>query len=220
MNRGAHENTPEKLAVGREAWESGDFPACVTKILETHGPEVIAYIRGVSSLKLADDIYGEVVLDLWSNIERFRWQCSSRTYLFALARHAVARVHKLRTRAERRERAYATATWLGDLVSQVRTPTPPYLRSEVKLRLRSLRERLSPEEQTLLVLRIDRRMSFKELAVVMHDGDAALGKTVPCEAEQKKLASRLRKRFQSIKARLRRMMVEEGLLPSGAVAHG
>ena len=70
------------------------------------------------------------------------------------------------------------------------------------------------------MLRIDRRMSFKELAVVMHDGDAAPGNTVPSEAEQKKLASRLRKRFQSIKARLRRMMVEEGLLPGGAVAHG
>jgi RNA polymerase sigma-70 factor (ECF subfamily) len=176
-------------------------------VLETYGPEVHGYIRGVSRAGLADDIYGQVVLDLWADIERFKWRCEARTYLFALARNAIARVHKLSTRATRRERAYADAQWLDALIPRSRTATPAYLRSEVKMRLRALRERLGPEEQTLLVLRVDRRMSFSELALVMSPPHEELS-----AGEQARIATRLRKRFEAVKKKLHRMMVEDGLL--------
>jgi len=208
-NRTATERWSARETAARRAWDQSDYQRTVTLMLEAHGAEVLAYVRGVSQAKLADDIYGQVVLDLWQGIRTFQWRCSVRTYLFALARHAVSRMHLIEGRAARRERAYAESTWLWELVSQLRTPTPPYLRSEVKLRVRELRTRLSAEEQTLLVLRVDRGMSFKDLAVVMEPLDRDMS-----GAEVRRVAARLRKRFQTVKEKLRRMMLEEGLLPA------
>jgi len=59
----------------------------------------------------------------------------------------------------------------------------------------------------LLMLRVDRGLSWLELAEVMFSGEAALG-----DEERKTEAARLRKRFQHAKDRLRKLAQEAGLL--------
>jgi RNA polymerase sigma-70 factor (ECF subfamily) len=61
-----------------------------------------------------------------------------------------------------------------------------------------LRESLDPDEQTLLILRIDRQMAWTDIARIM-GGDAP-------EAESRQAAT-LRKRFERLKERLRSMAV-------------
>jgi RNA polymerase sigma-70 factor (ECF subfamily) len=77
----------------------------------------------------------------------------------------------------------------------------------VKDRFQQLREQLPEDDQTLLVLRVDRGLSWLELAEVM------LGDDAPASDEQLKTeAARLRQRFQAAKHRLRKLVEEAGLL--------
>ncbi len=191
----------------REAWEQGDHRTAVTLILDAYGRETLGYLRATSRTALAEDIYAQAALDLWEGIADFRWRCTARTFFFSVARHALARHHKLSTRARKREHSFAQLAWLDEAVGlETRTPTPAHLRSEVKARVRELRERLSRDDQTLLILRIDRKMSFKDLVYVMSDTEISNAEDMAM------FAARLRKRFQSAKQRLRAMMVDDGLL--------
>ena len=85
----------------------------------------------------------------------------------------------------------------------VRTVTRPYLRTEVKSELTRLRESLDPEDQLLLILRLDKDLAWRDIALVFADGDA--------DADLERLAATLRKRFQSVKDRLRQMARKSGL---------
>ena len=83
----------------------------------------------------------------------------------------------------------------------MRTTTAAHLKSEVKDKLAQLRTSLDPAEQTLLVLRVDREMSWQDIAVVM----SAEGETVSAPA--------LRKRFERLTDRIRKLAQDAGLIP-------
>jgi RNA polymerase sigma-70 factor, ECF subfamily len=72
-------------------------------------------------------------------------------------------------------------------------------------RLASLRASLKPEDQTLLILRVDKGLSWKEIANVF----AEAGDAPPDPAA-------LRKRFERLKERLLRLAKKEGVLDSGS----
>jgi RNA polymerase sigma-70 factor (ECF subfamily) len=95
---------------------------------------------------------------------------------------------------------------LEQLVAQVRTRTQPWLRSDVKDRWRALRDSLEPDDRSLLVLRIDRQLSWEDCARVTLESDAADAQALARES------ARLRKRFQALKATLRERARAGGLL--------
>ena len=73
--------------------------------------------------------------------------------------------------------------------------------------MRALREQLEPDDQMLLVLRVDRGMEFRDIAVALAEADA------PLDAETlEREAARLRKRFERVKERLRELARSEGLI--------
>jgi RNA polymerase sigma-70 factor (ECF subfamily) len=81
----------------------------------------------------------------------------------------------------------------------------------VKNRIAELRDSLEEEDRALLLLRVDRGLSWTDLVHVLHEGSEA-----PLEGEAiKREAARLRKRFQIVKDRLREMARKEGLLGDG-----
>ena len=69
-----------------------------------------------------------------------------------------------------------------------------------------LRESLEPEDRTLLILRVDRKLSWNEVARIL------AGEKEPSSADLKRSAGRLRKRFQSVKDQLRERAQSSGLL--------
>jgi RNA polymerase sigma-70 factor (ECF subfamily) len=73
--------------------------------------------------------------------------------------------------------------------------------------MRALRNQLPADDQALLVLRIDKGLSWNELAAVFSGQGDALE-----EAELLRWAVRLRQRFAAIKRKLRGQAEEEGLL--------
>jgi RNA polymerase sigma-70 factor, ECF subfamily len=95
---------------------------------------------------------------------------------------------------------------LSEVAAQTRTRTDAYLKTEVKNRMQELRQKLPAEDQQLLILRVNRQLSWNEIAMVL--GDDGLRAT---DVELQREATRLRKRFQLAKDRLRALARQEGL---------
>jgi RNA polymerase sigma-70 factor (ECF subfamily) len=98
---------------------------------------------------------------------------------------------------------------LSEVAERIRTETRPSARTETKSEVARLRERLPADDQMLLALRLDRKLAWTEIAQVMfHDGE------VVEDAVLAKDSMRLRKRYQSVKDKLRAMAREAGLVPA------
>ncbi len=188
----------------REACDKEDFRLAATLVLEGYGPEILGYLRACSSPSLVDDSYAEFATDLWSGLPKFRWRSTMRVWAYVLARHAALRLSRAQRRRVQRELGAAEPEWLIETAARTRTPTPDHLKSEVKRRVRALRQHLSEEERSLLVLRVDKGLSWSELAHVLENDEAGddLGR----------VAARLRKRFQAAKTKLRKLAEADGLL--------
>ena len=88
----------------------------------------------------------------------------------------------------------------------MRTQTEPWLRTDVKDRLRQLRDSLNPDDRVILVLRLDRGLSWNEVALVTLGEEGASAEALRRES------ARLRKRFQDLKEELRVRAQRAGLL--------
>jgi RNA polymerase sigma-70 factor (ECF subfamily) len=87
------------------------------------------------------------------------------------------------------------------LVREVRTTTDLFLKTGAKDRWAAIRDTLDPEERSLILLRIDGRLPWKEVAAIM----TPRGKPSTEAA--------LRKRFERLREKLRRLFQEHGLRP-------
>lgn len=184
--------------------QASDHAGAATRCIELYGREIAAFIHDrARGGNRADDVFSDTLESLWLSLPTFRWECSARTWFYMLARRSLAQDAR---KAHRQPLKGADSELLSRLIAEVRSQTAPYLQTEVKTRARVLREQLSDEDQTLLILRIDRNLSFTELAQVMNEG------TTLDEAALKVEATRLRKRFQLAKDKLSALLVAEGLI--------
>ncbi len=94
---------------------------------------------------------------------------------------------------------------ISEAIDRVRSRTQLHMRSEVKDG-RKLRDQLDPDEQQLLMLRIDRNLGWSEIAEIIDDNDDP--KAIA------RASARLRQQFQSLKDRLRELAIAEGLIPT------
>lgn len=189
----------------RESVARGDYRRAATRVLEVFGPEVLRFLRArLRGGSQAEDAYLEFSEDLWVGLPAFRWESSLRVWLFVLARNAATRIGRSRRREVPLPSEHGG---YPELQEQVRSSTAQYLRTAVKDRMREIRQRLAEDDQTLLILRVDRRLEWRELAVVMNEVvDGA------SEEELTRASARVRTRFQAAKKRLRTLAEAEGLL--------
>jgi RNA polymerase sigma-70 factor (ECF subfamily) len=191
----------------RAAWEAQDHEHAAALTIEHYGPELLAYLISLThDPSAASEVFGQFSEDFWRSWPRFEWRCSVRTWAYKLVRRAASH-HRKRERRHERAQPLTLVSQLSIAVERVRTATAVYKRTDIKDRFQALREQLPEDDQTLLILRVDRDLSWLELAEIMlgHDGIA--------DAEQLKTeAARLRKRFQLAKDRLRELVEAAGLL--------
>src|SRR5216684_1909300 len=170
--------------------ESNDLPSAAAAIVREYGPAILAYLAALAREEdRADDAFSQFCEDLWRGLGGFRRDASVRTWVYKLAWHAWLR----NEREPYRRRARPLAT-------EVRSTTALHLRSKAKDAVARLREQLTPAEQSLLVLRIDRDLSWSDVASVMSTPEEHLD------------AQTVAKRFQRVKARLRKLAEDAGLL--------
>ena len=188
----------------RASCEAGDIDGATTAALRGYGEEVYSFlIARMRSEDRAADVFSQTGEDLWRSLPSFEWRCSIRTWLYKLARSAAVRYE--RTPANRPDRRVALSG-VSEVADQVRSRTVAHLRTEVKDGVRKLRDKLDPEEQTLLILRVDRGLSWTDIALIVTE-DAGAG-----DATARRAAARLRQRYQKLKERLRELAIAEGLL--------
>ena len=192
----------------RALCETGDKKRAATLLLEGYGREVFGFlVARLRDREAASDVFSQFTEDLWRGLEGFRWQCSARVWSYTLARHAASRYIDDVRRRRGRNVPLSRAGPLSEIAERIRTGTRAGAQTEARSRIAQLRESLPVDDQTLLILRVNRKLGWREIAQIMlRDGespeDEALGKE----------AARLRKRYQLAKDKLRQMAVEQGLV--------
>lgn len=165
--------------------DAQDLEGAATAAIKLYGPEILGYLIAVlRDEDLARDVFSSVCEEMWKELGDFRRESTFRVWIYKRAWHAA-----LRTRRDpyRRRRHRLSSTGAARLAQEVQSSGVERRAAEVE----RLRQALSPEEQSLLILRIDRGLQWKEIAVVV-GGEVT-------EAS-------LRKRFERIKERLRSMV--------------
>lgn len=195
-----------ELAI-REAFEARQPALAACKALELYGDEILSFLTSrLPAPSDAREVFSNFAEDMWIGLPKFEWRCSVRTWLYTLARNAAARYMVAPHNRGARHLAISKVEDVSVVVDRLRSSTHMYQQTSVKDQFRLLREQLSEADQTLLILRVDRGMSFRDLAIAM-SGDVNLD-----DAAIDKEAARLRKAFERLKVELRELAERAGLL--------
>jgi RNA polymerase sigma factor (sigma-70 family) len=194
-------------AAVRAALAAGDHKSAATSALEAFGREIMSFLTvRLRALAEAEEVFSIFVEDFWKSLPEFGGRCSVRVWMYTLARNAANRYLRSAQRRHRRRWTPLPGDSLPALAERARSETQVHLRTEVKDKLRAFREQLDPDDQVLLVLHVDRRLQWREVAIVMHEnGDELAGQQLEREI------ARLRKRFERVKAALREHAAREGI---------
>ena len=189
----------------RQLCEAGDIGGAVTITIRELGPEVVGFVLVLTRDESdAGDVFADVCVRIWKSLAGFRWQCSLRTWLYTVARRAFSTHRRERLQWKDRHVRISDIPELDELVVRVRTTTLARLRGEAQTKVQRLREKLTPDEQTLLTLRLDRDLEWREIARVLADSEDE-----PSEEDITRDAAALRKRFERLKENLRKLAAED-----------
>jgi RNA polymerase sigma-70 factor (ECF subfamily) len=184
-----------------ELLDQGDRATAATLAVRGYGPQILGYLQAV--LRSSEDgaeAFSLFCEHLWVGIDSYRRRSTFKAWAYTVAWHAALRV--VQDPERKRQRPLAT-NQAEKLAEEVRSRTAPHLLTANKDRLAELRQALDPAEQTLLILRLDRGLSWSEI-----------GEVLAAEGNETNEAA-LRKRFERIKERLRVLAIARGLLPGG-----
>lgn len=178
----------------RSLLAAGDTSGAATLVLRELGPEVLGFLSGVLGDADADEVYSALSERLWKSLRGFEGRCSLRTWTYVLARREITRFRKgMRRHAEGR----VPLSELKEVLAVPRSRSRSALATHKQRQLTALRDELPIEDRTLLILRVDRKLAFDEIALAFADNPEVFA-----EVDRKREAARLRKRFQLVKQRL------------------
>lgn len=191
----------------QECLSAENYEAAATRILVGYGAELFGFLMArLRDETAAADAFSMFSEDLWRGLPGYEARSTVRVWAYTLARHAAIRQQASPHLRRERNLSLGDAHVISKFAERLRTETAPFLRTEFKTRVAELRGRLSEEDQTLLILRVDRGLDWAEAArVFLAPGLSGTDSAVKVEA------ARLRKRFQLIKARIRQMASDEGI---------
>ena len=189
----------------RAACQAGDFRRATTCTLDAFGGEILRFLTArLGSRSEAEETFSSFIEDVWQGLPRFEWSCRLRRWLYIVARNA-ANQH-VRSPHRRFEHSGSPSVFDRLPGRSNRDPTPAHLRSTVRRGFERLRGELDSEAQQLLLLRLDHRLSWRDIALAVSDR----AERDPSALDQE--ASRLRKSFERIKTSLRQRARREGWL--------
>ncbi len=191
----------ELEAVAGRAWAAGDLQLATTLLIRGYGHQVSGYLVGLlGDEQDASDAFAEFCADLWKTLSSFRHECTFQAWCFMVARHAAARLGEKASQIRKRTRPLTPEdiSNLGAEVFRTSSAGREQRLSEAEERLARARKTLSEDEQTLLFLRLDRGLSWRDIARVLADAaDAPLSEAA------------LRKRFERLKQKLQAQLYRD-----------
>jgi RNA polymerase sigma-70 factor (ECF subfamily) len=194
---------PDPEATLRELCAAERFGEAATLVFDRYGRELMTYLVAIARSETdGAEAFSQFTEDLWRGLPRFRWQSTARTWCYTLARNALFRVRRTVQRRGGPAIGLSDAPQVARAAEQVRSATITYLRTQVKDEVAALRERLSPDDQAILILRIDRKLSWIDVARAMAEED----EEELTDAELTRRSATLRKRFGRIKSDLKKLL--------------
>jgi RNA polymerase sigma-70 factor (ECF subfamily) len=182
--------------------ETGEHRAAAARTVKKYGPEVLGFLTALlRDEPSAREVFSQACEDVWAGLERFEGRSSLRTWFYAIARNAAAR-HR---RSLRRRGPHAPLSGFDDLATPVPSSRKPYLRTDMKAWFAGVRNRLSEDDRALLVLRVDRKLPWSEIARVFARANAS-------DDALARKAAMLRKRFERLKDEIRSRARTDGLV--------
>ncbi len=181
----------------RTALASGATQEAATEAIRALGPQILGYLtRVLGSRDDAADAFSLFSEQLWRGIVGFEGRSSLRVWAYRVAWTAAMRVVSDGYR-RRRERLWTSmaSRLAAEVITEARAAE-----ERTASELDRLRDGLDPDERSLLVLRVDQRLPWREVAEVMRLEGARLDEAA------------LRKRFERLKVKLGRAARDSGLL--------
>lgn len=178
----------------------GQIDLATDRAIRLYGPEIVGWLCKILPDDAdAHDAFSWMCEHLWRSLPRHEGRCSIRVWCYMLARQGAYRV---RTRPERRHE---------QLVSNLTSNLPAAAhvwgttrRDELRADdvFDRIRRTLADEDQTLLILRVDRNLPWRDIAVVLLGEDAT-------DDDLARKAAALRKQFERVKLQLRALAAEQ-----------
>lgn len=179
---------------------AGEIDRATASAIRSYGPELIGWLDAMLKHEAdAQDAFAWLCEELWRSLRRYDGRCSLRTWCYMLGRHAVYRIRSQPRRE--REQLVSHVPSVAHAVTHVWNTSRAYAAVAQDV-YAQIREALSEEDQTLLVLRVDRDLAWRDIALVLLGVDAPAG-------EVTKKAATLRKQFERVKTRLRELAAEK-----------
>ena len=174
-----------------------DLDAAATLVIEALGPQVLGYLRTLlRDQEEVEDVFSAFAENVWKGLPTWRREGTLRAWAYRVAWNAASRVHRDPYRRRKERLPTSMASRLARSVAAASRRSVDRRAGE----LDALRASLTPEEQSLLTLRVDRELSWQEVAEVM------------AEEGQPADPAALRKRFERLKEKLARAAEAQGLL--------
>lgn len=173
---------------------AGDIGQATTVALRALGPEVLGFLSGaLGNDDAADEVFSTFSERLWRSLNGFEGRCSLRTWTYVLARRELGR---FRRGEHRHANGRVPISQLQEVLEEVRKSRST-LAADQQNKLTRLREALPVDDRDLLILRVDRNLSWDDIALAFADNPEEFSET-----DRKRETARLRKRFQLVKQRL------------------
>lgn len=183
----------------RGALARGDRDSATNLAVRTYGPELIGWLSSILPRESdAHDAFSLLSEELWRSMVRFDGRCSVRTWCYMLARQAAGRIRSQPRLA--REELVTSVPSIVHAVTEVWNTTRIEAQREQDV-YAEIRRELAEDDQTLLVLRVDRDLAWRDIALVML-GESAI------EEELTRKSAALRKQFERVKEQLRALAAD------------
>jgi RNA polymerase sigma-70 factor (ECF subfamily) len=187
----------------RRLCQTGDLHAATTAVIQRLGPELLGFlVVVVRDPAEAGDVFADLCVRMWKGLGTFRWESSLRTWAYAIARRACHAHLAARESWRGRHVRLSEVPEIDEMIARVRTTTLASLQRR-QTRAERLRAQLTPDEQVLITLRVDRELEWREIARVVSDDEDLT------DADITRIAAGLRKRFERIKEKLKQLADED-----------
>jgi RNA polymerase sigma-70 factor (ECF subfamily) len=186
--------------------ERGEIKEAAAAAIEAFGPEILGFLVAVArDERLAGESFSQFCQDLWTDMPAFRGETSFRTWAYRLARNAWLRL--LREPRLQKTVTHSDSPHISNVERRVKTLSLPHLESEAERQVSKLRKSLDPEDHALLILHIDRQMSWSEIGQVMISAEEASD-----QGAVERRAAALRERFDQVTENLKKQARKHKLL--------
>jgi RNA polymerase sigma-70 factor, ECF subfamily len=180
-----------------ELLRAEDWEGATTLAVKQLGPRIVVYLRSVlRDDELTHETFSRFCEKLWRGIRDFRGESSFETWAYRVAWYASKEQRRILVR--RREVRLATDA-VSQIVQEVWSRTSPAFKTETKDRWAKLKESLADDERSLLLLRVDRALSWREIAAIMAEEGEPMAEAA------------WRKRFERLREKIHKLAKEQGL---------